>query len=150
MDPRVNSHTAYSEVHVTPDTTYYIRHTKATEIGDYYPILIFGMKQRSGAKYEMIPETGTPSSTWEQLRVAASTPDAFYKYNGKHESSMQIAACPQEVLFITDGEPGICPRGRIQMFVPAFPAIAWFRIARDVVGVYEIESAKNQQVNTNV
>jgi len=138
MDPRVDSHIAYNVVAEMPDVTYYIKHTKPTEIRDYYPVLIFGTKHRCGTRYEIIPETYTPSDVWEQLRVAASTPDAFYKHSGLQDQPLQISACSTEVLFISDGEPGICPRGRIHMFVPAQPAAAWFRIARDVVGAYEL------------
>ncbi len=136
MDPRVDSHTVTSVVLEMPDVTYYIKHTKATELSDYYPVLIFGAKHRSGTRYEIIPETGIPSSSWECLRAA--TDSGFYKHSGLSGTPMQISACPSEVFFISDGEGGICPRGRIHMYAPAQPAASWFRIARDIVSAHEL------------
>lgn len=145
MDPRVDSHTVISTVCDMPDVTYYIKHTKTSEIRKHYPVLIFGARYRNGTRYEIIPETFTPSSVWEELRKASSTPDAYYRHTGLKNNPIQIIACDKEVLFISDGEDGICPRGRMQIFIPPAPASSWFRIARDVVGVYEIECKKDEK-----
>lgn len=140
MDPRVSSHIVYSQVHTMPDVTYYIKHTAATEVHECYPVLIFGAKYNNGTRYELIPETGIGTAIWEELRKAASGEIAYFKHSGIDPLDklppMQIIACPSEVLFISDGEPGICTRGRMQLFVPPMPAAAWFRIARDVVSAW--------------
>lgn len=136
-DPRVDSTLANTVILTTPECTYSMRYTKTTNLRAEYPVLIFNIKYANGTRIEIIPEVNTSAVTWNNLYLATITPNTAYKYNGKCNDPLQISACDAEVLFISDGEAGICPRGRMQIFVPAAAGAGWFKIAHRVVGTWE-------------
>lgn len=135
MDPRVDSHVNISTVYSGPDCTYTITHSSSTTPRTDHPVIIFGISRTDGTKQEIIPGN-IPASVWKELHLAATTPNRVYRWNGRADN-IQIAAYEHQVLFASDGLPGITPRGHMQIIIPSNVCAGWFRIAHSVVGMWE-------------